>query len=137
MLIEHYADDPFTVNFVCWLCCEFNEPEAARPLFALIKSEPNIGIWGTRSAYDAWRHKANPEAPDSSELLANEGEETLHLQAYSDGVVHLGFLPDSQTLVTASPQLGSACKFWALRKPRLRQGRADSERHLLAPGSAD
>jgi hypothetical protein len=119
VLIEHYADDPFTVNFACWLCCEFNEPEAARPLFALIKSAPNVGIWGTRSAYDAWRHKANPEAPDSSELLANEGEERVHLRAYSDGLVHLAFLPDSQTLVTASPQLGSACKFWAVRAPRL------------------
>ena len=51
--------------------------------------------------------------------MASEGEEKLHLRAYSDGLVHLGFLPDSETLVTGSPQLGSACKFWSLRSPEL------------------
>ena len=72
-LIEHYADDLFTVNFACWLCCQLNEPEAARPLFALIKSEPNIAIWGTRSVYDTWRHDANAECARADATVGQRG----------------------------------------------------------------
>ncbi len=112
IMLKRNRDSVFYKNFICWLACTVDDPQTARLLFAEIGNDPDMSIWKTRREIDKWRHWSDPSTPEASQFLKPAGEETVRLQAYSAEQVLLQFLSDSQTLVTASTQLGSPVKFW-------------------------
>jgi WD40 repeat protein len=114
--IERYPDQVLMMNYACWLCCKLDDRETAKRLFDKIARVPDIDIWSSREKFDNWHHWCDPSVPQVSQFLPLEPEQVANLQAYTDDLVHLAFMPDNQTLVTGSVLSRTEFKFWDLKK---------------------
>jgi WD domain, G-beta repeat/Domain of unknown function (DUF4034) len=119
VLLERFPKDAGMRNFACWLCCQCDDRETAKIIFASLGPRPDFSIWGSRKKFDDYYHWADPSFPEPSTFMAVDGEEALNLQAYSADGVQMAFLADNRTLVTGSPQNNSYLKVWDLKRQKV------------------